>query len=270
MGPYAGGQAEYLRVPYGDFNCLKLPEDASEKENDYVMLSDIFPTGYHATELACVMPGDSVVIYGAGPVGLMAAHSAILKGAGKVMVVDNQKDRLKLAEEFGAIAIDFSKAPAVDQVLELTDGKGADKGCECVGYQCCDKHGKEQSNATMNELVQAVKATGKIGVVGVFVPKDPKSKEKLQKIGHMDFDFGQFWMKGQSIATGQANVKSYNRQLCTLISLGKATPSKIISHELLLDEAPAAYDHFDKRDKGWTKVILKPGQTKSKRKTSKK
>ena len=261
MGPYSGGQAEFLRVPYGDFNCLKLPEDASEKENDYVMLSDILPTGYHATELAGVKPGDSVVIYGAGPVGLMAAHSASIKGASKIMVVDNHADRLKLAEELGAIAIDFSKAPAVDQILDLTDGKGADRGCECVGYQCCDKHGVEHSNITMNELVMAVKATGSIGVVGVFVPKDPKSKEVLQKIGHMDFDFGNFWMKGQRIATGQANVKSYNRQLCTLISVGKATPSKIISHEISLDEAPEAYKHFDDRDKGWTKVVLKPGKT---------
>ncbi len=259
MGPYEGGQAEYLRVPFGDFNCLVLPEDAEEKENDYVMLSDILPTGYHATELACVQPGDSVVIYGAGPVGLMAAHSAAIKGAGKIMVVDNHKDRLKLAEDFGAIPIDFSKGSAVEQVLELTNGKGADKGCECVGYQCCDKHGVEHSNITMNELVKAVKATGKIGVVGVFVAQDPKSKEPLQKEGHMAFDFGNFWMKGQSIATGQANVKSYNRQLCTLISAGKAKPSKIISHQLSLDAAPDAYKHFDNRDKGWTKVILKPG-----------
>ena len=150
MGPYSGGQAEYLRVPFGDFNCLKLPEDAKEKENDYVMLSDIFPTGYHATELANVMPGDSVVIYGAGPVGLMAAHSANIKGAAKIMVVDNHKDRLKLAEEMGAIPIDFSEGSAVKQVLELTNGIGADKGCECVGYQCCDKHGAEHSNTTMN------------------------------------------------------------------------------------------------------------------------
>ena len=258
MGPYSGGQAEYLRVPYGDFNCLKLPEDAVEKENDYVMLSDIFPTGYHATELARVMPGDSVVIYGAGPVGLMAALSASIKGASKIMVVDNHKDRLALAEKMGAIPIDFSKAPAVDQVLELTNGLGADKGCECVGYQCCDKHGTEHSNITMNELVMSVKATGCIGVVGVFVPKDPKSKEPLQKEGHMDFDFGNFWMKGQSIATGQANVKSYNRQLSALISAGKAIPSQIVSHQLSLDDAPDAYKHFDKRDKGWTKIILKP------------
>ena len=264
MGPYSGGQAEYLRVPYGDFNCLKLPEDAEEKENDYVMLSDIFPTGYHATELARVMPGDSVVIYGAGPVGLMAALYASIKGASKIMVVDNRKDRLALAEQMGAIPIDFSKAPAVDQVLELTKGLGADKGCECVGYQCCDKHGTEHSNITMNELVMSVKATGCIGVVGVFIPKDPKSKDPLQQEGHMAFDFGNFWMKGQCIATGQANVKTYNRQLSTLISAGKAVPSQIVSHELSLDDAPDAYMHFDKRDKGWTKIILKPEMKSSK------
>lgn len=258
MGPYSGGQAEYLRVPYGDFNCLKLPEDAEEKENDYVMLSDIFPTGYHATELARVMPGDSVVIYGAGPVGLMAALSASIKGASKIMVVDNNEERLALAEKIGAIPINFSKAPAVDQVLELTKGLGADKGCECVGYQCCDKHGTEHSNTTMNELVMSVKATGCIGVVGVFVPKDPKSKEPLQQEGLMAFDFGNFWMKGQCIATGQANVKTYNRQLSTLISAGKAIPSQIVSHELSLAEAPDAYKHFNERDNGWTKIILKP------------
>ena len=122
----------------------------------------------------------------------------------------------------------------------------------------------------MNELVMAVKATGCIGVVGVFIPKDPKSKEDLQKKGHMDFDFGNFWMKGQSIATGQANVKSYNRQLASLISVGKAKPSQIISHELSLDEAPLAYKHFDDRDKGWTKVILKPEMKASKKSSSKK
>lgn len=260
MGPYNGGQAEYLRVPFADFNCLKLPEDAREKENDYVMLSDIFPTGFHATELAGVKPGDNVVIYGAGPVGLMATISAGIKGANKIMVVDDHPDRLKLAEELGGIPIDFSKAPAVDQVLELTDGLGADRGCECVGYQCCDKHGHEHNNITMNELVQAVKFTGSIGVVGVFVAPDPKAEDPLAKNGHMDFDFGNFWLKGQSIATGQANVKSYNRQLCGLISSGKAKPSVIISHELSLDEAPDGYQHFDARDTGWTKVILKPGK----------
>ena len=134
MGPYSGGQAEYLRVPYADFNCLVLPEDAREKEDDYVMLADIFPTGWHSTQLACVQPGDSVVIYGAGPVGLMAALSATIKSASKIMVVDFHPDRLRLAASIGAIPIDYAKGSPVDQVLEMTNGKGADKGCECVGF----------------------------------------------------------------------------------------------------------------------------------------
>ena len=260
MGPYSGGQAELLRVPYGDFNCLVLPPDAQEKESDYVMLSDIFPTGYHATELAGVKPGDTVVIYGAGPVGLMAAYSANLKGASKVMVVDTHKDRLKLAEEIGAIAVDDTEGGGVDRILALTGGKGADRGCECVGYQCCNMHREEVPNLTMNNLVKTVKATGGIGVVGVFLPEDPNAKDKLAKEGKLAFDFGQFWVKGQHVATGQANVKAYNRKLCNLIEAGKAKPSWIISHELPLDQAPDAYKNFDERKDGWTKVVLKPGK----------
>lgn len=260
MGPYSGGQAELLRVPYGDYNCLVLPEDAREKENDYVMLSDIFPTGYHATELAQMKVGDSVVIYGAGPVGLMAATSAFVKGASRVFVVDSHKDRLALAEKIGAIAIDDTENTGVEQIKELTGGQGADCGCECVGYQCCNMHGKEVPNLTMNNLVQAVKPTGGIGVVGVFLPQDPGAQDELAKEGKLAFDFGQFWFKGQRIGTGQANVKAYNRRLANLIQAGKATPSMIVSHELGLDQAPEAYDKFDKREEGWTKVILKPGK----------
>lgn len=259
MGPYPGGQAELLRVPYGDFNCLRLPSsDAEEKQNDYVMVSDIFPTGYHATELAQLKPGESVVIYGAGPVGLMAALSASLKGASKIMVVDRLADRLALAEKMGAIAIDDSEGNAVEQVLEHTKGEGADKGCECVGFQAHDPSGDEHPNMTMNDLVRAVRPTGILGVVGVFVPEDPKGPDKLSKNGVMAFDFGLFWNKSQTIGSGQANVKRYNRYLRDLIHLGKAKPSVIVSHELPLAKAPAAYKHFDDRDKGWTKIILKP------------
>lgn len=101
MGTYDGGQAELLRVPFADFNCLVLPEDAKEREDDYVMLSDIFPTGWHATRLAGLQPGESIAIYGAGPVGLMAAHSALIQGASQVFVIDDQPDRLKLAAQMG-------------------------------------------------------------------------------------------------------------------------------------------------------------------------
>ena len=258
MGTYNGGQAELLRVPFADFNCLVLPEDAKEREDDYVMLSDIFPTGWHATRLAGLQPGESIAIYGAGPVGLMAAHSALIQGASQVFVVDDQPDRLKLAAQMGATPINSVEQKAVDEILNYTNGKGTDRGCECVGYQCCDKHGHEVNHLTMNNLVASTKATGGIGVVGLFVPQDPGAKNDLAKEGKMAFDFGAFWFKGQKIGTGQANVKAYNRQLAELIHHGRATPSQIVSHRLKLDDGPSAYKHFDARDKGWTKVVMKP------------
>jgi glutathione-independent formaldehyde dehydrogenase len=258
MGPWQGGQAEMLRVPYADFNCLVLPKDAQEKEDDYVMLSDIFPTGWHATELAGLLPGESVAIYGGGPVGLMAAHSAMIKGAAQIFVVDSHDDRLKLAHGIGATPVDMRKGDPVKQILDATNGRGTDRGCECVGYQCCDRHGKEMNNYTMNCLVQSTKATGGIGVVGVFVAQDPQAPTDLEKEGKMSFDFGTYWFKGQKIGTGQCNVKAYNRRLMNLIYHGRAKPAQIISHRLGLDQAPDAYRHFDARDEGWTKVVLKP------------
>ena len=209
-------------MPFADFNCLRLPEDAAEKEDDYVMLADIFPTGWHATRLAGLRPGESVVVFGAGPVGLMAAYSAMIQGAKQVMVVDRHADRLRLAESIGAIAIDDSKVDPVQAVNELTDGQGADKGCECVGWQAHDPEGKEEPNVTMNRLVQSVRPTGTIGVVGVFVPQDPKSPDPLMKQGRIAFDVGTFFAKGLRTGSGQANVKAYNRELRDLIHRGRA------------------------------------------------
>ena len=222
------------------------------------MLADIFPTGGHVSELAGLRPGESVVIYGAGPVGLMAALSAMIKGACMVMVVDRHPDRLRLAESIGALAIDDSKSSPVDQVMDLTNGIGADRGCECVGYQAHDPGGHEHPNMTLNNLVKSVKFTGGIGVVGVYVPQDPAPQDSLYKQGEIVFDYGLLWFKGQTIGTGQCNVKAYNRQLRDLISTGRAKPSFIVSHPLPLGEAPNAYRHFDARDEGWTKVVLKP------------
>jgi len=258
MGPYQGGQAQYLRVPYADYNCLQLPADADSKENDYVMLSDIFPTGWHSTRLANLKPGESIVIYGAGPVGLMAALSARIQGASQIFVVDGQADRLALAKSIGATPIHNMDGDIGDQIREATGGLGADCGAECIGYQCHNSQGKEVPNLVMNSLVDCVKATGEIGVIGVFIPKDPKAENDLAKKGQIAFDFGKFWFKGQKMGTGQCNVKAYNRRLRDLIHVGKANPSLIISHELPLEEAPDAYKHFDNRDAGWTKVLLKP------------
>ena len=259
MGPYNGGQAEYLRVPYADYNCLKLPPDAAERQNDYAMLTDIFPTGWHATRLAGLLPGETVVVYGAGPVGLMAAHSAMIQGASRVWVVDRHPDRLKLAESIGAIAIDDSKGSPVEQLLKQTNGQGVDRGCECVGYQAHDADGDEHPEMTMNSLFASVRPTGGIGVVGVFVPEDPGARDPLAKQGKAPLDFGQFFSRGQQMGTGQCNVKLYNRHLRDLIHAGRAKPSFIVSHELPLERAAEGYQHFDRREPGWTKVVLKTG-----------
>ena len=263
MGPYQGGQAELLRVPFGDFMALRLGEDAAERQTDYVMLADIFPTGYHATEMAGVKPGDQTVIMGGGPVGLMAAYSAILKGAGRVWVVDRHPDRLALADKIGAIPIDDSAQDPVQVIKDATLGLGADNGCECVGYQAHDPQGNEDASLTLNTLIDAVRFTGKIGCVGVFVPQDPGGREKqrvgeLEAEGKLPLDFGMMWFKGQTIGTGQCPVKKYNRALRDLVAGGKARPSFIVSHELPLDRAPEAYRNFDSRENGWTKVVLHP------------
>lgn len=257
MGPYRGGQAEFLRVPFADFNLLTLPP-GDEHENDFAMLSDIFPTGFHGAALAEVGPGDRVAVFGAGPVGLMAALSSFLKGATEVFVVDKEKDRLRLATEIGATAVDLSEVDPVEAILDATDGAGAEKGIEAVGYQAHDPTGEEHPELVLDNLVQVVRTAGAIGVVGVYVPEDPGATNEKAKDGRIGFDYGTFFTKGQRMGTGQAPVKRYNRELRDLIIAGRARPSWIVSHELSLNEAPSAYEHFDRRDDGWTKVLLHP------------
>jgi glutathione-independent formaldehyde dehydrogenase len=259
MGPYQGGQAEYLRVPFADFNCLRLPE-GDEHEQDFILLADIFPTGYHATELANVQPGDTVAIYGAGPVGLMAAYSAQLRGASKIFVVDKVAGRLQLAEEHaGAIPVDFSQVDPIEFIKDETDGDGTDRGIDAVGYQAeaGDESG-EVPALVLNNLVETVKATGRLGVVGLYVPEDPGAPSEEAAEGRLLFEIGKFFEKGLTMGTGQADVKSYNRALRDLIVAGRATPSFVVSQRLPLDEAPDAYEKFDNREEGYSKVVLDP------------
>lgn len=257
MGPYTGGQAEYLRVPFADFNALVLPP-GEEHENDFAMLADIFPTGYHATVLADLNPGESIVVFGAGPVGLMAAYSAVIKGASKVFVVDKVGSRLKLAEDIGAIPIDFSAGDPVEQVVDQTDGLGADKGVDAVGYQATADDGEEQPAVVLNQLVDAVRHTGRLGIVGLYLPQDPGAPDENAANGRLLFNVGRFFEKGQKMGTGQADAKAYNAQLRDLIVAGRATPSFVVSKEVPLDEAPDAYARFDAREDGYSKVVLKP------------
>lgn len=258
MGPYRGGQADYLRVPFADYNCLKLPE-GDEHERDFAMLADIFPTGYHGAELAEVKPGETVAVFGAGPVGIMAAYSCLLRGAAEVYVVDRVAERLAKAEEIGCIPVDFSIGDAADQIVELRDGDGVTKSIDAVGYQALGPdHETEQPNAVLEAIIKVTKPTGKVGCPGLYVPSDPGAPDPHAREGRIALSFGKFFEKGLSIGTGQCNVKRYNRFLRDLIVAGRATPSVIVSHEVPLTEAPDAYQKFDKRIDGYTKVILKP------------
>ncbi|HZE04867.1 MAG TPA: glutathione-independent formaldehyde dehydrogenase [Solirubrobacteraceae bacterium] len=257
MGPYRGGQAEYLRVPFADFNCLQLPP-GDEHENDFAMLADIFPTGYHGAALAKVGPGETVAVYGGGPVGLMAAYSSLIIGASKVFVVDRVPSRLKLAEQIGAIPVNYFKVDPVEVIREQTDGDGTDKGIDAVGYQATVSEGEEQPAIVLNQLVETVRATGMLGVVGLYVPSDPGAPNEDAAEGRLLFNIGKFFEKGLRMGTGQANVKAYNRHLRDLIIAGRAEPSFVVSKELPLAEAPDAYARFDKREEGYSKVVLRP------------
>jgi glutathione-independent formaldehyde dehydrogenase len=257
MGPYQGGQAEFLRVPFADFNALTLPE-GDEHEADFAMLADIFPTGYHATEMAEVSPGETVAVYGAGPVGQMAAYSAILRGASKVYVVDKVASRLEIAEDIGAIPVNFAEVDPAELIVEDTKG-GTDKGIDAVGYQAQAGEGEEETPAVvLNQLIATVRATGRLGVVGLYVPEDPGAPNEEAAEGRLLVEIGTFFEKGLTMGTGQADVKRYNRYLRDLIIAGKAEPSFVVSKELPLEEAPDAYEKFDNREDGYSKVLLHP------------
>jgi glutathione-independent formaldehyde dehydrogenase len=257
MGPYRGGQAEYLRVPFADFNCLQLPK-GTEHETDFAMLADIFPTGYHATSLAQVSPGETVTVMGAGPVGLMAAYSSIIKGAAKTFVVDKVAHRLALAKQIGAIPVNLGDGDVAEQIREQTDGDGSDKGIDAVGFQATAEGDEEQPAIVLNTLVETVRAAGMLGVVGLYVPSDPGAPSEEAKRGELLFKVGKFFEKGLRMGSGQANVKAYNRHLRDLIIAGRAKPSFVVSKELPLEQAPEAYQRFDKREQGYSKVVLHP------------
>ena len=263
MGPWVGGQAEYLQVPFADFNCLPLPP-GDEHEADFVLLADIFPTGYHGAELAGVSPGESVAVFGAGPVGLMAVYSCLIRGAATVYSIDHVRERLDMAAGIGAVPIDFDSGDPVEQIRDLQGGL-VDKAIDAVGYQAAAAGsaaaGGEQDevpNIVLNQMIDVVSPTGALGIPGLYVPTDPGGVDEGAKRGALSINFGRLFEKGLRLGTGQCNVKRYNAYLRDLIVAGKASPGFVVSHQVPLEDAPDAYVKFDKRVEGYTKVILKP------------
>ena len=252
MGGWIGGQAEYVMVPYADFNLLRFPDknQAMEKIRDLTMLSDIFPTGFHGAVKAGVGPGATVYVAGAGPVGLAAAASAQLLGAAVVIVGDMNKARLAHARSFGCETVDLTlDATLTEQITQILGVPEIDCAIDCVGFEASG-HGtdskKEVPTAVLNSLMEITRAGGSIGIPGLYVTEDPGAKDEAARKGSLSIRFGLGWAKSHSLHTGQTPVLSYNRQLMQAILYDKVQIAQAVNVEVIsLDDAPRGYEEFD-------------------------
>lgn len=255
MGGWVGGQAEYAVIPYADFNLLKLGNDRDvimAKLEDFALLSDILPTGYHGCVQAGVKPGSSVYIAGAGPVGLAAAVSAQLLGASVVIVADLIPERLDQARAIGCEIVDVSKGRVEDQ-LERILGPGEheiDCAVDAVGFEargCGHNHTNEVPAQVLNDLMKITKAGGAVGIPGLYVTEDPGAVDAAAKIGSLSIRLGLGWAKSLSFATGQCPVMRYHKNLMQAIIKEKIKPARAVNTTVIsLDDAPKGYHEFDK------------------------
>src|SRR5690606_34680599 len=222
MGGWVGGQAEYVLVPYADWNLLKLPDrdQAMEEILDLAMLSDIFPTGFHGCVSAGVGPGSTVYIAGAGPVGLAAACSAFLLGAAVVIVGDLNKERLAQARSFGCETVDVSAGDPKDQIEQILGVPEVDCAVDAVGFEARG-HGREAQQerpaTVLNTLMDVTRAGGALGIPGLYVTGDPGAADEAAKHGSLSIRIGLGWSKSHSFVTGQCPVMRYHRRLMIAI-----------------------------------------------------
>jgi len=253
MGGWIGGQAEYVMVPYADFNLLKFPDkdQALEKMRDLALLSDIFPTGFHGCVKAGVGPGSMVYIAGAGPVGLAAAASAQLLGAACVMVGDLIPERLQQAAKFGCYPIDISADGSLeDKVHAITGSPTVDAAVDCVGFEARGSgsgSGQEKPAQVLNDCMGIVREGGQIGIPGLYVTEDPGAVDDAAKYGSLSMRLGLGWSKSASMHTGQCPAMKYHRQLMHAILWDKVKIADAVGVEVIpLKDAPKSYADFDK------------------------
>jgi glutathione-independent formaldehyde dehydrogenase len=252
MGGWVGGQANYVMVPYADWNLLKFPdkEQAMEKILDLTMLSDIFPTGYHGCVSAGVTSGSTVYIAGAGPVGLAAAHAAQFLGAAVVIVGDLIPERLEQARSFGCETVDVSKGEPKDQVEQILGVPEVDCAVDAVGFEARG-HGEEGSAVeepatVLNSIMELTKAAGNLGIPGLYVTGDPGGVDEAAKEGSLSIRIGLGWAKSHVITTGQCPVMRYHHGLMTAILNDSVQIADAVNATVItLDEAPQGYEHFD-------------------------
>lgn len=258
-GGYAGGQAEYLRVPHADFGALKIESGLPDEK--VLFLSDIFPTGYMAAENAEIEPGDTVAIWGCGPVAQFAIKSAWMFGAGRVIAIDCVAERLEMARVHGkAETIDFEKEDVYERLQEMTGGRGPDRCIDAVG---CEAHGSGGIDAVVDKVKAAVNLTtdrahalrqaifccrkaGTLSVPGVYVGFPDK------------IPFGALMNKGLTLRTGQTHMHRYMKPLLAKIESGEIDPSFVITHRIPLEAAPEAYATFRDKKDGCIKVVIQP------------
>ena len=253
MGGWVGGQAEYVMVPYADFNLIKFPDKAQAmaKITDLTMLSDILPTGFHGAVNAGVGVGSTVYIAGAGPVGLAAAASAQILGAAVVMIGDMNQERLQHAKKVGFEPIDLTKSDKLEELIAQVVGvPEVDAAIDCVGFEAHghgSQHGAEAPATVLNSLMTITRAAGSIGIPGLYVTEDPGSKDEASQKGNLRMRFGLGWAKSQRFFTGQTPVLKYNRQLMQAILHDRLPIAKIVNATVIrLDDAPKGYQDFDK------------------------
>jgi glutathione-independent formaldehyde dehydrogenase len=252
MGGWIGGQAEYVMVPFADFNLLKFPDrdQALEKIRDLTMLSDIFPTGYHGAFTAGTRTGSTVYVAGAGPVGLAAAHSAQLLGASAVVVGDMIPERLAQARSFGCETADLTEEADLPDLIEQAIGeREVDAAVDAVGFEARG-HGKDAGEApatVLNDVMSVTRVGASIGIPGLYVTGDPGGIDEHAKIGQLGVRIGLGWARSHRFTTGQCPVKQYNRQLMQAILSDKAQIANAVNATVIsLDDAPQGYQEFDR------------------------
>ena len=261
LGGYSGGQAEYLRVPYADVGHIKVPSNLSDDQA--LFLSDIFPTGYMAAEFCDIKPGDTIAIWGCGPVGLFAIQSAFKLGAHRVIAIDHYPQRLELAKSLGAEILNFKEVSVLEALNEMTGGIGPDACIDCVGMEA---HGLSPDNiadkikahtflgtdrpAALRQAIIACRKGGRVSVPGVYG-------------GFMDkFPVGAFMEKGLTLKTGQTHCQRYTGELLRLIQEGELDTTFLISHLASLEDAPEMYKHWHNEQDSYTKIVLKTDMAK--------
>src|SRR5580704_6906073 len=252
MGGWVGGQADYVMVPYADFNLIKFPDKAQalEKIRDLTMLSDILPTGFHGAVSAGVGVGSTVYVAGAGPVGLAAAASAQILGAAVVLIGDMNKERLKHAKAVGFEPIDLSNSDRLEDLIEAVLGTPeVDAAIDAVGFEARGhgaQHTVEAPATVLNSLMSITRAAGRIGIPGLYVTEDPGAKDKAAQHGSLSIRFGLGWAKSHAFFTGQTPVLKYNQNLMQAILWDRLPIADIVNVSVVtLDQAPDGYHQFD-------------------------